>query len=99
MFDFPGCCTAKVILDFGQTKTAEYGDDKYTEEEIEQYIIKQEKVFEMYKNIALLVAITNNEQTVAATVLKRLGFRCTRSAGKKQHPDTKIRLWFKSLND
>ena len=33
MFDFPGCCTAKVILDFGQTKTAEYGDDKYTEEE------------------------------------------------------------------
>jgi len=95
---FPGCCTAVILSEFGESSVAEGGPKKITKEEVKEYIEKQMKV---YKHVghAMVVITTNNQQIITNSVLLELGFSKSRWMSKKQHPGTKVRLWHKALND
>lgn len=95
-FDFPYCCTAKVIADFGESKVAEGGDREVTYEEVTEYI--KEKMSAWYnQGLAVFTAITNSEQTVANKALTDLEFQHSDWMGKSQHQETEIRLWWKPV--
>ena len=89
---YPGCCTAKCIFDFGGTKTAEFRTGRVTKKSIETYL--RTKIKEC-KGTVCLTAFTNDDQVEANAALRKLGFKCTRWMSKKQHAKTKIRLWWK----
>ena len=96
--EFPYCCTALIAADFGESMLA-YGGDFVVDE---KHLTKKFKEnIEFYKNMgkAMLVATTNNEQKTANKVLKSLGFRGSKWMSKKQHPETKVKLWYKHLQD
>lgn len=95
--DFPACCTAVIMKDFGESGVAEGGDKLYTEKQIESYINKTINIQRKYGK-AMVVATTNSEQKVANKVLRKLGFKYSKWSSKNQHKNTKIRLWYKSLN-
>jgi len=93
--DFPHCCTAHIMVDFGESYTAEGGAHSIKSSEI----IKKLKFFcGMYNYHALFVATTNNQQKTANKTLLKLGFSHSRWLSKKQHPNTKVRLWYISIN-
>ncbi len=97
--DFPHCCTAKIIADFGESIVAEGGDRPVTLEEVTDYL--KEKIDRyangIFSGYAVLVAITNSDQKTASKALRQLGFKHSTWMQKKQHPDTKIRLWWYPL--
>lgn len=99
---FPGCCTAQVLVGFGQSDTAAYGyrpARPYTEEtfyeEAKRLIQNAGRM-----NQATIIAITNNDQTVAMTVLPRLGFKLVQEKiGKNQHADKTLNTYVYTVND
>ena len=96
--DFPHCCTAKIIVDFGESDVAEGGAWPVTQEEIESYILgKIERYSQPFYGYATLVATTNNEQKTANKVLLKLGFKHSTWMSKKAHKNTKVRLWWYPL--
>ena len=90
--EFPLCCTAKVICDFGGTRTSE-GDWGATDEKKLRREIKDQLRWQSKGTV--LVAITNSTQKVASKVLRELGFFHSKWMSKSQHRSTKIRLWWK----
>jgi hypothetical protein len=97
--DFPCCCTAKVIIGFGESRVAAGGAKLFSFEEIEAYINRQIEVYSgPLMGYAALVAITNNEQKTANKVLRHLGFNHSTWMAKETHENTKIRLWWYALN-
>ena len=55
MRDFPYCCTAKVVVDFGESNVAAGGNRAVTVDEIMEYIKKQmaEYRFHAFFSLAL----------------------------------------------
>lgn len=100
--DFPLCCTAKIISGMG--KGRETSSDQYSfgfvypesVEVIEKYLKEQIK---KYERLGLLVVITNNTQNHANKALLNLDFNHSRWISKKQHIDTKDRLWWVETKD
>ena len=95
--DFPACCTASIMKDFGESQFAEDGDDLYPEAKIEKFIKDTIAVKRAYGD-AMITVITNSEQKRANSVLRKLGFNHSKWAAKSTHPETKIRLWYLVLN-
>ena len=96
--NMPHCCTARIIVDFKESGTAEGGNGIVNEEELEKqikYFIKESRLH----GIAMLIAFTNNEQKTANKVLKRLKFKSSKFASKNVHSKTKIKLWYINLED
>lgn len=91
---FPFCCTAKIILDFGESRLSEGGAQLNTVASIKKYIKNQIKSF-YNSGMAVFVAITNNEQVNANIALEQTGFLSSGWMGKKQHPESRIKLWWK----
>lgn len=104
--DFEGCCTAKIVTGFGQTKTAEYEyrptDNPYHEVgelpvgEIEGQLRYLERIHRANGD-AVLTAITNNEQVNANKALSNRGWKFSGWMKKTQHPETQVCLWYKPL--
>lgn len=94
---FPHCCTAKIITDFGESVFAEGGSRNVTYDEIKNYIEDQLKSY-YNANLAMFVATTNSEQVTANKVLLDLKFKHSVWMKKRQHPGTKVRLWWKQIN-
>ena len=90
--NFAGCCTAKIIYDFGGTELSAGLTGKRTLKSIRAYLRK--KINDAHGSTCL-VAITNNEQKGANRVLKEMGFSCSPWMKKWQHAESKIRLWWK----
>jgi len=92
--EFPNCCTALVLTDFGQTELSGYGNHPVNavslEKEIRETIDNTEEIY------AVLVATTNSQQKVANKVLKKIGFKGTEQMSKGQHK-TKLTLWWYPL--
>ena len=86
-----------VRVKFGESVVAEGGHKIYTELQVENFIKKTIDVHRKYGK-AMVVVTTNSEQKIANKVLRKLGFNHSKWSSKKQHKDTKIRLWYKSLN-
>lgn len=94
--DFPYCCTAKIIVDFGGTETSEGDIGEIPEDVLLAQFCKQAVYFgsRIGRSTAILTAITNNEQKVANDLLKKIGFKSSKWMSKEQHPETKIKLWY-----
>lgn len=92
---FPGCCTAKIIVDFGQSRASEYGSETPTYESLRMQVKDRiEFVKRVYPGVPLITAITNSEQKIGNKVLRKLGFKGTKWLSKTQHPETKIKMWY-----
>jgi hypothetical protein len=87
---FPFCCTASIVYDFGGTQVSEHIHNK-SKGAIETYLRSVLK----YKEGHLYLAITNSQQKAANSVLKKLGFKHSKWMSKRAHPETKIRLWWR----
>jgi hypothetical protein len=96
LLEFPHCCTAKLIVDFGESDVAEGGDREVTYGEVRNYVQGQVQSF-YNRQLAMIVATTNSQQTVANKVLEDLGFKHTKWMSKRQHPETRVRLWWKEI--
>lgn len=91
--EFPYCCTAKIITDFGQ----EYPDDdlEYSVEDIIEYLNQRIPNVRDDGN-GVVVAITTSNQKNAAEALTRLGFYTNEKPMKKgRNRDTgDLFIWF-----
>lgn len=90
--EFPMCCTAKVVCDFGGTRTSAGNQGPTDEDELRKWLRNKIR----YKSKGtVLVAMTNSTQKVANKVLRELGFSHSKWMSKSQHRSTKLRLWWK----
>jgi hypothetical protein len=92
--NFPFCCTGKILADFGDTVLSSGNKEPQTVEAVVEYIEKQMAI---QSYMAFMTAVTNSDQTAANIALRRLGFNCSNWMTKKQHPNTKVRLWWKAI--
>lgn len=83
---FPNCCTARIITNF-----------EGSEKDIDEYLQRTELASR--GGFGILTAITTDKQVYAIAVLKKRGWKSSRWAKKKAHPDTRIKLWYKLLNN
>jgi len=87
--NFPGCCNAEIIFNFGGTEVTENDKATISKDSIKAYIERQ------YTSGRCLVATTNTDQKEANEALKELGFKHSKWMRKNLHPETKIRLWWR----
>tara|TARA_R110000851_G_scaffold258416_1_gene410878 strand:- start:948 stop:1280 length:333 start_codon:yes stop_codon:yes gene_type:complete len=100
--NFPHCCTAKVLCGFGQTGTApEAYNAKFIDPTVKQ--IKTEIGIQLNAakamGNAVVTVIVNDEQVNACQALKEAGFLSSDWMSKKNHPETKVMLWWFPLNE
>jgi hypothetical protein len=102
MKNFPYCCTAHIAVGFGQSAVA--NSDKWDDEpqcdtvELgEVWLTKQIKFIKRSQH-AMVVVITNNEQTRANKALLNCGFQHSVWMEKGQHCETQDRLWWADAN-
>jgi len=50
------------------------------------------------KGNAVVIAFTNNKQREGNKLLREVGFKRTKWMSKTHHPETKLRLWWKQLD-
>jgi hypothetical protein len=95
--EFPACCVMSIAINFGGTDTSAWQVAK-SEDKIRSFL-EREIEYEIRRGNAALVATTNNNQKIANKVLHELGFAHSKWMSKHHHPETKVRLWWKVLND
>ena len=88
---FEGCCTATILVDFGESHTSEYGYKKVTYNEIWEGVVGQ---IERSRSMGIITAILTNQQETGHKVLKGLGFSCSEESSKRNHSNTKITLYY-----
>lgn len=90
--NFPGCCTAYVLYDLGGTKLSEGRKSNLPRKQIKDWI---KAMIQECVGCRCPVIMTNSDQTVANGVLLELGFKHSAWMSKRQHSESKIRLWWK----
>lgn len=95
--NYPNCCTAKVLVGFGQTDTADY-EIRPAGNEMSVEVIKSRlgDRLNTCKNsgYAMLTCITNDQQVNANKALEECGFESSDWMEKDAHPETKVKLWW-----
>lgn len=89
---FPGCCTARVLHDLGGTGLSAGRKSAHDKLTVKKWLANKVKD---HKGLSCLVIMTNNQQATANTALKELGFECSDWMKKAQHPESRLRLWWK----
>jgi hypothetical protein len=89
---FPNCCTAKILSDFGGTPTTGGQRRAASEDEMTAWVKQR---MQYVGRGQVFVVITNSDQDIANRVLRQLGFSSSKWMRKAQHPQTKMRLWWK----
>lgn len=87
--DVPGCCTAKMIVDFG------VGLDVMG---LVNEIVRMCNSIKANGNACALACTTSN-QKAANKALRICGFTRSRWMSKKRHSETKLAVWTKVLED
>jgi hypothetical protein len=98
--EFTGCCTAKILTGFGQTQTADWDfkpDGVLSVEVIKARLGKVLNEIMVYDGVATV--ITNDQQANANQALEECGFLSSDWMSKKQHPETRIKLWWFPINE
>jgi hypothetical protein len=90
--NFPGCCTAHVIHDLGGSQLSNGRRSPHTKAALRRWL---ETRINSYSGRRGLVVMTNDDQTAANSVLSELGFRHSGWMSKQQHPESRLRLWWK----
>lgn len=100
--NYPNCCTAKVIVGFGQTNTADHEirpvNNELSVGEIKRLIDERLNSYSI-QQMATLTCITNDQQVNANKALEELGFYSSDWMSKKQHSETKVKLWWFPINE
>ena len=97
---FKNCCTAIILYDFGDTRTnnawvCRSGGVGTPRKEKYEVIKRQiENKIEVAGHL-MITAVTNNQQKAANKALKDCGFEHSTWMSKRQHPETRIRLWWR----
>lgn len=89
---YPGCCTARVMVGFGGTDTANYAyrpEHKIYAKDVVQYVDVNLEYWER-SGIAIIHAIINTQQTEASEGLLRSGFVRNTQASKNQHAEVDL---------
>lgn len=89
--EFPGCCAAFICHDFGGTRLSSGQKGAVARSRIKAWLKDKKKIL---GSGACLVVMTNDRQQTANSVLLELGFKHSAWMSKKQHPASKIRLWW-----
>ena len=102
--NFPYCCTARIIYDFGESNLAEGGDYDQDPVKLKEYIEDTVSKYDGSRGyfspaIGALIAITNNQQKVTNRVLRKMGFDHSTWITKKDHPESKIRIWWYRIKE
>ena len=95
--EFPGCCTAKVLTQFGEERAAEFRTgipEDNTPENLQ-------RILGGYKRggVGMVTAILTQNQTHGIELLEGAGFKSTGWVSKGAHPENKIALFYLSLED
>lgn len=94
---FPGCCTAKVLVDFGQEHHSEFGSRDPGD--VTQRKMNQLMSYEKRCGIALVTAILTDRQSKGLKLLLDNGFvQMTGWIEKAAHKDSKVALFALDLN-
>jgi hypothetical protein len=99
---FPNCCTAQVLVGFGQTETADWAIRPNNNElSVGKIKARLGQQLNQVKNLghAVCTAITNDEQVNANQALEECGFLSSDWMTKENHPETKLKLWWFPVND
>lgn len=89
---YPGCCTARILVGFGGTNTADYAyrpEGKIYAKDVVQYVDVNLEYWER-SGIAIIHAIINTQQTEAREGLLRSGFVRNTQASKNQHAEVDL---------
>ena len=96
---FPGCCTAKIITGLGGSSTVSHAPGQQPDEkELAAELTKHMEQQTLDGN-GILVITTTSEQTVAETVLPKLGWQKCMTSHKKRHSETILTLWSYACQD
>lgn len=97
---FPGCCTAKILIGFGQTNAADhasiyaYGMHRHlTFEQKLSWLKEHLLMFAETKSIAIIFATTTTQQIEGISLLTQAGFTQTVQADKQAHRESKLIGW------
>jgi len=93
---FPGCCGAYILKDFGGTQLSMH-QRSYTEEEIRAFLTNSEDGIRRARHSFMLATLNHEQYPKYIKIFKELGWRCLKKEKHKYHSST-IYLMFKSLN-
>lgn len=97
--EFPWCCGASVLCDFGHSKTAQMAVGGFacpTEDEIRTFVSMS---VHAQRNDAFIVAILNQDQEpIVGPILKEFGFVCVRLGYHVRH-DTDLRFYIRTRTE
>lgn len=95
IMDMPGCCTAKVLVDFGQERNSMYGWDG--EHNVNQKELNRLLTYWKRYGIAYIIATLTENQTKGIQLLKDNGFEHTEFIEKPRHEDSKVAVFTLNL--
>lgn len=97
--EFPWCCGASVLCDFGHSKTARgavFGFARPTEDAIRTFVSASVRA---QRNDAFIVAVLNQDQEpIVGPILKEFGFACVRQGYHIRH-NTDLRFYIRTRTE
>lgn len=101
-YSYPQCCTTDVLAGMGKSPNQDYEAQRAsTELDLESMFLALLGKMRGHtqRRKAMLTCITTQQQTLANTTLRALGWRCGPWAASGAHTSTKTRLWFWLVDD
>jgi len=95
--EMPGCCTARVLVDFGQERNSMYGWDG--DQNVNQKELNRLLTFYKRYGIAYIIATLTESQTKGIQLLKDNGFEHTPFIEKPRHEDSKLSVFTLKLQE
>lgn len=101
---FPGCCTARILLGFGETNAGDHlsreaRDDHYgrTYEQKLQWLVSELAEYARRGDAAHIVAMTTTQQQEGIRLLTAAGFVKSDEGQKNAHRETNLISWVKVI--
>lgn len=95
--EMPGCCTARVLVDFGQERNSVYGWDG--DQNVNQKELNKLLSFWKRYGIAYIIATLTESQTKGIQLLKDNGFEHTPFIEKPRHEYSKLSVFTLKLQE
>lgn len=93
---FPGCCGAYILKNFGGTDLSNYATT-HTASEIKNFLTSTETNLKRYRYAFMLATINHDQYAKYKKAFSEAGWRCMKKEYHYNHAST-IYLMFKSLN-
>ncbi len=101
-YSYPQCCTTDVLAGMGKSPNQDYeaqrASTEYTLDDMLR-VLRDKMEGHRQRRKAMLTCITTQQQELANTALRALGWRCGPWAASGAHTSTKTRLWYWLVQD